>query len=83
MPVSCHITLSLRPPCGSDPHLPQPVRACLASTDGLPEAAQPPPSVERIPLDVVVVLMSLAELFTKCFRGKNFNKILSIMKINF
>lgn len=50
---------------------------------GVPEAAQLPPSVERIPLDVVVVFMSLAELFSKCFRGKNFNKIPSVMKINF
>lgn len=83
MPISCHTTLSLRPPCGSDPHLPQPVSACLASTDGLPEAAQLPPSGERIPLDVVVVLVSLAELIPKCFRGKNFNRIPSIMKINF
>lgn len=34
---------------------------------GLPEAAQLPPSVEQIPLDAMVVLISLAGLFPKAF----------------
>lgn len=71
------------PHCHSDLCLPQPVSTCLVSTDGLPEAAQLPPSVERIPLDVMVVLISLAELFPKRFRGTGFNKISSVVKINF
>lgn len=71
------------PHCHSDFYLPQPVSTCLVSADGLPEAAQLLPSVDRIPLDVMEVLISLAELSPKHFREKSFNKISSVMKINF
>ena len=59
VPAHCHSDLRV----GPAPHLPQPVSGVLTARGGLPRVPQLLPSVECVSVDVVVLLISVGELF--------------------